>query len=380
MPHEAPRFLVAEFFAGIGLVRAGLQTEGFDVVFANDISTDKMHLYAMNHGFTDFVLGDIRHITGAEVPDVSLATASFPCTDLSLAGNRAGLSGDESGLLWEFTRVLHEMGPRRPHSILIENVLGFATSHKGRDLRLAIDSLNSLGYWCDLVVVDARWFVPQSRPRLFIVGLQERLQYANYWDHSPLRPRVIQEFRKQNPDLQLQAAYLQPPGGSGLTLADVIEQLPTADKRWWDAERSSKFEESLSARQFERFTAMKASRTPSWATAYRRTRGGKAVWEIRADGISGCLRTSRGGSSRQAVVEAGNGVARVRWMTSREYARLQGVPTFTLGETMENKALFALGDAVCAPAVAWLAREYLRPVLVASGTKRAYQAPLPLYA
>ena len=50
------------------------------------------------------------------------------------------------------------------------------------------------------------------------------------------------------------------------------------------------------------------------------------MWEIRSDDIAGCLRTARGGSSRQALVEAGHGELRVRWMTPREYARLQGAP------------------------------------------------------
>ena len=88
----------AEFFAGIGLVRLALEQEGFEVVFANDIEPGKRDLYAANFGSEDFVLGDIRDIKGADVPDIELATASFPCTDLSLAGHRAGLDGKESGM------------------------------------------------------------------------------------------------------------------------------------------------------------------------------------------------------------------------------------------------------------------------------------------
>ena len=87
------------------------------------------------------------------------------------------------------------------------------------------------------------------------------------------------------------------------------------------------------------------------------------MWEIRTDAISGCLRTSRGGSSRQAVVGAGNGQVRVRWMTAREYALLQGAPNLQWGDASEAQAKFALGDAVCVPAVAWLAEHYLVPTL-----------------
>lgn len=108
------RRTAAEFFAGIGLVRLALEQEGFSVIFANDIEPSKFAFYAANFGPSHFVLGDVRHIHGDDVPDVDLATASFPCTDLSLAGWRRGLSGEQSGMFWEFVRVLREMGSRRP--------------------------------------------------------------------------------------------------------------------------------------------------------------------------------------------------------------------------------------------------------------------------
>ena len=62
-------------------------------------------------------------------------------------------------------------------------------------------------------------------------------------------------------------------------------------------------------------------------------------------------------------MEGGNGDLRVRWMTALEYARLQGAPAFRWGAMPETQARFALGDAVCVPAVAWLARNYLLPLV-----------------
>src|SRR4051794_21062921 len=112
----------AEFFAGMGLVRQAVESVGGEVVFANDIEPSKQALYVDNFSSGDFRLGDIREIEGADIPDVDLATASFPCTDLSLAGNRAGLAGRESGMFWEFARVIREMGARAPQAILLENV------------------------------------------------------------------------------------------------------------------------------------------------------------------------------------------------------------------------------------------------------------------
>lgn len=352
----------AEFFAGIGLVRMGLERAGARVVWANDIEDSKRALYAANFDATDFVLGDVRAVTGASIPDVEIATASFPCVDLSLAGWRRGLAGEQSGMFWEFGRILGEMEHRRPQVVMLENVPSFATSHQGEDLRAALERLNALGYVCDLFVANARWFVPQSRPRLFIVGAREPAETCA-WETSELRPDWLGRFVERHHEVRIEARPLPLPPRALSTLSDVVERLPANDAGWWEQERVGRFVASLSTLQGERLERLRASSKLSWATAYRRTRGGRAVWEIRADDISGCLRTARGGSSKQAVVEAGRGEVRVRWMTPREYARLQGAPEFRLDGATRNQALFGLGDAVCVPVVEWIARTCLLPLV-----------------
>lgn len=354
---------VAEFFAGIGLVRKALEEVGFVVAWANDIDPAKRSMYTANFDAAHFHLGDIRDVRGTELPDVDLATASFPCTDLSLAGNRLGLRGAQSGMFWEFARVVRELRGRRPFAIMLENVPSLATSHGGRDLYVALRRLNRLGYWCDLLVVDARQFVPQSRPRLFVVGMRAPLMLPGGWEPSPLRPAWIGRFVAAHPDLRLNALPLEAPPPATRSLADVVERLPAGDPRWWDAARFAHFIAELSQLQRARLRAMEAAQSPAWATAYRRTRQGRPAWEIRADAISGCLRTARGGSSKQALVEASGGCSRVRWMTAAEYARLQGADDYRLDGIPENRALFGFGDAVCVPVVAWVARAYLEPLL-----------------
>ena len=101
-------------------------------------------------------------------------------------------------------------------------------------------------------------------------------------------------------------------------------------------------------------------------TAYRRTRNGKPVWELRDDDIAGCLRTARGGSSKQAVAFLGNGAARVRWMTGAEYAKLQGAGEFNIDGFTESQVHYAFGDAVAVPAVSWLMRAAVLPALDAA--------------
>lgn len=136
----------AEFFAGIGLMRPGLEQEGWKIAFANDISEDKYKMYGdhFHDAASHFVRGDIHKLSVDDVPTVALATASFPCNDLSLAGMRKGLAGKESSAYWGFVRILDEMGKRRPPLVLLENVSGFLTSHGGRDLQAALLALNRL--------------------------------------------------------------------------------------------------------------------------------------------------------------------------------------------------------------------------------------------
>ena len=94
---------VAEFFAGIGLMRMGLDAAGWTTVFANDIDEKKWEMYRDHFGDTgEFHLGDVHALDVRQVPDIALATASFPCNDLSLAGARQGLSGEQSSAFWGF--------------------------------------------------------------------------------------------------------------------------------------------------------------------------------------------------------------------------------------------------------------------------------------
>ena len=373
-----PKPLVAEFFAGIGLVRSGMEAAGFEVVWANDISPMKHAVYAANFDGDDYRLCDVRDVRGGDVPDVDVATASFPCIDLSLAGHRRGLAGEQSGLYYEFVRVLSEMGERRPAAVLIENVPSFISSHDGRDLHDALASLNQLGYSCDLAVIDSRRFVPQSRNRLFVVGLRDVAVQASVPSLSvvendaatpndrtgALRPPSLSKFLAGSGHLDLAPIFEGCPPTTQARLADVVEHLGTDDERWWDERRLAAFDRTLPERHEARIAELERQNATAWRTAYRRTRGGRAVWEVRADEIAGCLRTARGGSSRQALIEVRDGTHRVRWMTAREYARLQGVPDdFDISPVTESQALFGFGDAVTVPVITWIADSFLAPAL-----------------
>ncbi len=347
----------AEFFAGIGLVRMAFERAGWQVVFANDIDARKLAMYRDNFGGDHFVLNDIRNIRAEMVPTVSLATASFPCIDLSLAGNRNGLNGSHSSAYWEFHRVIKQMHSRRPPNVLLENVVGLITSNRGQDLKQIIASLNELGYSCDIVILDAVHFVPQSRPRLFVTGRLDsgRNSIFNVNPHDA-RPERVVAFIRDHPELKWGHAELPPLPAMQRCLDRFVERLGPDAPHWWDKPRQRHLYEQMSPSHRKILRFLVEGRNLSFATVYKRVRPAGCRAELRADGIAGCLRTPRGGSSKQFLVQAGQGDWRVRNMTAREYARLQGVPDSFKLNVPYNQALWGFGDAVCVPAVEWVVK------------------------
>ncbi len=319
-----------EFFAGMGLMRAGLECVGIKTVFANDIDITKAKLYAENWGSEELRVCDIRALDGDDIPNADLVTASFPCTDMSLAGKYKGLNGAQSGLVLDFLRILDEMEDRAPRTLMIENVMGFLTANGGRDWETVVNGIQKLGYEAAHLIVDASAFVPQSRARVFLFGHKGTLEL-------PEPPEIRKDLR----------------------LASIAEE----DGDWWSVDRLSAFLQTLSPIQSKRVSRYQRRFWPGYYGAFRRTRSGRPVWEVRADERAGALRTTRGGSARQAIVRAGRGEIAVRWMSLTEYARLQGAEHLRYDSVTPSQAMFALGDAVCVPVIEWLAKHCLLPVL-----------------
>lgn len=381
-PRKAPsRFSVAEFFAGIGLVRLAFAQHNCDTVFANDIDAHKLEIYKDNFGDGEFALGDIHKLKAADVPAADVYTASFPCNDLSIAGAMAGLNGKESGAFWGLIRILRHKRKQgtQPRVVLLENVPGFLMSHDGKDLETALKALNDLGYAVDLMIIDAARFVPQSRARLFVVA-QFGIAGSSVTgiEQSPVRSKSLVKFIESHQD-SIRWSIRDLPALPHLRpqLTSIIEDLPLDDPAWWDAARTSYFMNQLSERHARLAQEMISGPRYSYATAFRRVRNGRSMAELRTDGIAGCLRTPRGGSGRQILLRAGRGTHQVRLLTARECARLQGVPdTYRISVPL-NQALFGFGDAVCVPVVAWIVEHYIRPVLEGKSVPATVGSLLP---
>lgn len=364
-----------EFFAGVGLVREGLKSSEWNCVFSNDISSDKEDLYIRNFGGDHFLRGDIWDLAKNHevVPNNSfLYTASFPCTDLSVAGARAGLKGEESGTLAALLSIIKDKKKisKAPKVVLLENVKGFLTSNGGNDVIDTVKEFSDLNYFIDIIEIDAIDFSPQSRPRVFLIAVdesiaKEKMQILNLNQNQSLsdsffRSKSILSIIERSKHLNWAFFELNPPKKTNKRLKDIIEKnISDQSEKWWSELRKNHLFSQMSESHKEKLNDMIKLKKISYASVYRRTRNGKPMAELRTDGYAGCLRTPRGGSSKQILIAAGNGSWKVRFLTSREYARLQGVrDSFILPEN-DNKGYFAMGDAVCVPVIEYISKNIL---------------------
>ena len=368
---QIPKSTFAEFFAGIGLVRLALERHDWKGVFANDVDPQKYDMYAenfRNDSAGHYRLEDIHKLSGDDVPSVTLATASFPCTDLSLAGARNGLAGAQSGTLFALLRILDEMGERRPPIVMLENVTGFLTSHKGEDFHRGLLELNNIGYAVDVFQLDAVAFVPQSRPRLFVIGVKDEgddtaMGPNILFPESTVRPQKLRARMLSLSDVHWRILRLPVPRVRRRDLSDLLEDLPDDAPEWWSQERVEYLLNQMSEKHRQEAERMMRSISYQYGTVFRRMRRGRSTAELRTDRIAGCLRTPRGGSSRQILVKAGKSECLARLLTPREYARLQGVPDSYRISVPRNQAFFGFGDAVCVPAIEWIVKNYLNVVV-----------------
>lgn len=357
------------------MVRAGLGP-GWRCLFANDLDPRKARAYRRNWGDDgELKVGDVADLTPGDLPGhAELMWGSFPCQDLSLAGQGAGLAGARSGAFHAFWRLvtgLAEVG-RAPRLVVVENVCGTITSRGGRDFEVICEAFARASYRFGPLVINADAFLPQSRPRLFIVGVlgepePGRMSEAaeGEW-HSPALVRAVARLA---PEVRAQLAWwrLPTPAAPRPTLADLLERdLPAA--RWRSPERTAALLALMAPAHRARVEAARRDGGFAVGTVYRRTRpdgaGGRVQRaEVRFDGIAGCLRTPAGGSSRQTLLVIDRGEVRSRLLTPRETARLMGLDDAYVLPDSDTDAYHLTGDGVPAPVVAWLARTLFEPLL-----------------
>ena len=356
------------------MARSGLG-DSWNCVFANDFSEHKGNSYRANWGGDHLVIEDINKISSELLPGrADLAWASFPCQDLSLAGNGAGLQGERSGTFFGFWKLIQNLKSqgRKPSMIVLENVYGTLTSHEGRDFEEIAKAVAGEGYNFGAVVMDAVQFVPQSRPRVFIICIDENQTIPSEVICKRASPswhpaKVISAFNSLPKKVKNKWKWWKMPEPTQqlITLDEIIEDEPEGVE-WHTKKETQKILSMMSPLNREKVLAAQQVGRLQVGTIYKRTREGIQRAEVRFDGVAGCLRTPSGGSSRQTIMVVDGPNIRTRLISSREAARLMGLPESYVLPTKYNEAYHLVGDGVVVPVVAHISQNVLLPIFNAN--------------
>jgi DNA (cytosine-5)-methyltransferase 1 len=366
-----------EFFAGGGMARAGLENTRWRCLFANDFDHKKARTYRENWGEGELRVADVGQLRTTDLPDYAdLVWASFPCQDLSLAGGGAGLKGDRSGTFWPFWRLMRGLiaEDRAPQIIALENVCGTLTSHNGKDFTTICETFREVGYRFGALVIDAALFVPQSRPRLFMIGVRAEVPIPDYlvscdpspqW-HTKALQAAFNRLPLENKENWLWWRLPLPPLNDCI-FSDLVEDEPE-NVPWNSPEETEQLLAMMSPINHTKVEQAKRSGNRRIGTIYKRTRkddlGIKVQRaEVRFDDIAGCLRTPAGGSSRQLILIVDGNEVRSRLISSRETARLMGLPDTYILPSNYNEAYHLMGDGVVVPVVRHIAEHLFEPIL-----------------
>ena len=370
-----------EFFSGGGMARAGLGS-AWTCKVANDIDEMKCSAYAENWGSDHLKTGDVNDVVTSDLPgEVDLSWASFPCQDLSLAGAYAGIGHrskkdqSRSGTFWPFWSLMRQLQDenRSPKIIALENVYGILRSNGGKDFQAVASAFSGADYRFGCVVIDARHFVPQSRPRVFIVGVRKDIEVplASISDepHALWHPSALVEAHA---GLSSEAKRkwvwwnMPKPAARNKSFSDIIKD-DASGIDWNSESETNRLLAMMTDKNLEKVDEAKKSGSRKVGGLYKRTRkeNGKTVQraEVRFDKVSGCLRTPTGGSSRQTILLVNGNTVRSRLLAPVEAIELMGLTQEYKLPTKYNDAYHVAGDGVVVPVVRHLAEHVFEPIL-----------------
>lgn len=379
-------FCFYEFFAGSGMAREGLGNH-WRCEFANDMDPLKKLNYIENWGAEHFDDRDVRDIKPVELTKyVDLVWASFPCQDLSVAGNGQGIGEihssngktTRSGAIWPFLDLMDKLRleARKPPIIVFENVLGLLTLDQGRHFIAICSQLNKMGYRYGAMIIDAKHFLPQSRPRVFIVAISKQFSVPTHllatepvlpW-HSPSLLRVHDAFPDEVRKNWIWWTLGEAPNSR---IKELVHLINCDDKNelWHSPEETRRLIEMMAPAHLERLAKARELGKTTIGSLYLRMRKEKGVNRQRAEisfsSVIGCLRTPKGGASRCRIIVVDKGNVRTRLLSVDEASALMGLPENFVLPAAYQSAFRIIGDGLAVPTVRFLAERLLEPLVVA---------------
>lgn len=304
-----------DLFAGIGGIRIGFESAGFEIAYSNDFDEKVAETYRTNFGGIDVsdVTDVIKENGMKRIPKrFDILLGGFPCQPFSLAGQRKGFSDKKRGnLLFSVIEILKERSPR---AVFLENVKHLQYHDDEKTFRRIQDELKDAGYVIKAEVLNSMHYanVPQARERIYIVGFKS--------------PRTLMKFHfpEKIPLVK--------------TIGSILEK--NADSRFYYTEEDAFIYPKLKT------TVRRRDRVYQYRRVYVREN---------KNGVSPTLTASMGmGGHNVPIIKDAKGI---RKLTPRECARLQGFPeSFILPNHLADTHLYKqIGNSVTVPLIARIA-------------------------
>jgi DNA (cytosine-5)-methyltransferase 1 len=371
------KITLLDLFSGIGGFHLGLEKAGFEVEsYFSEIDKYAIDVYSNNFKNSTYV-GSVTTINSEQLPRIDAITFGSPCQDFSLAGKRKGMGGERSSLITEAIRLIEEC---RPRFFIWENVKGTFSSNNRQDFAAILQAFANIGgYRLEWQLLNTKWFLPQNRERIYLVG------YIGDGSRGQVFPIGGNKWRRER------MSYRDIDRANTCTLTTRYG----ADRKREVTCTECKFDEqkikvnSATSTGYEEATVGDSINLSVPTSKTRRGRVGKGVaqtldthcnqavigdfrydegYRERKDGNSPCLATRKSRAETGYISTMPPIVNRIRRLTPIECERLQGFPdNWTAigkekGQISDSQRYKMCGNAVTVDVVAAVA-ENLKKVL-----------------
>jgi len=349
-------------FAGVGGIDIGLDSAGLSCLFQVEIDENCQQTLSY-HWPQVPKYRDIKDVSGYDLPPVDLITFGSPCQDLSVAGKRAGLDGERSGLFHEAVRIIKEMREKTngeyPKISIWENVVGALSSNGGADFGQVLYEMDEAGACLsEWAVLDAQYFgVPQRRRRIYLVSVYDPTIASRCPEQIlPIHQSgegYSEKGFKQEQEASREIASCLRSGGEGGVPSSRGENLIV------------EVVGPLQARDYKGIGNQYVAENKLVVESNPIVLDGTRVNDVRTyeDGITPCLTNRMGTGGNTVLMVSPQPITNIRRLTPLECERLMGWPdNHTLnradGKINSDSTRYKMcGNGVASPVIKWIANQ-----------------------
>ncbi len=303
-----------DLFAGIGGFRVALESHGGNCVFSSEWDENSQITYFKNFG--EIPHGDITKIQEKNIPKHNVLCAGFPCQAFSVSGKRKGFDDTRGTLFFDVARIAKYA---QPEILFLENVKNFVKHDNGKTMKVVQDTLDEIGYDnFAKILKSSDYGVPQARERVYIIGFRKDLKIKNFKFPSPIKKyKVVEDILE--PEKKIPDIFINRP--------DI--KITKLNAKTVDTRKPLQIGQINNGGQGER------------------------IYSIKSAGIT--LSAYGGGAASKTGAYHING--KVRKLTPRECARMQGFPEDYAIPENRNSAYKQFGDSVSVPVLQLIFRQ-----------------------